>query len=244
MTRSPLDAIRRNIARSGHHAYLILGTSSPRYLYTIGLTEAFGTELVFAGGFYYSSDDVDSIVRTIAPKLKHADAADKRMRVTGMGLFALQPVRKEWIGALMLGALDYYRGRDIAALQILPENKHSTLDVPDMTLPFDAPSNRAWRYFDDPWPFDVPADSTATTNLAALRGSRVTEAARWEPDEWELFAGAGPDVKHADARAVPLGVLLGLDPSLKPITKLEVGQALWRDDSDGPWNDWRRRGSQ
>jgi hypothetical protein len=33
---------------------------------------------------------------------------------------------------------------------------------------------------------------------------RVTEAMRWEDDEWELFAGPGPDVpKGSDTRRSP-----------------------------------------
>lgn len=60
-------------------------------------------------------------------------------------------------------------------------------------------------------------------------------------DEWELFAGAGPDVKPEDVRVVPLGMLLGADESLGDVMNLEVGEALWRDSSGGPWQRWVAR---
>ncbi len=41
---------------------------------------------------------------------------------------------------------------------------------------------------------------------------------RWEKDEWEIFAGAGPDITEPERRVVPLGVLLAADPSLVPLS--------------------------
>ena len=70
-----------------------------------------------------------------------------------------------------------------------------------------------------------------------MRGGRITEAVRWEETEWELFAGAGPDVVEKDVRIVPLGVLLGVDPTLEEATYLDIGKGLWRD-SDSEWVTW------
>jgi hypothetical protein len=75
------------------------------------------------------------------------------------------------------------------------------------------------------------------TNLDALRGAPITEACRWEEDEWEMFAGAGPDVAEEDARLVPLGCLLASDPSLAAVVDLEVGKGLWREPG-GAWVPW------
>jgi hypothetical protein len=61
---------------------------------------------------------------------------------------------------------------------------------------------------------------------------------RWEVDDWEIFAGAGPEVPAADRRMVPLGVLLGIDPTLEPAVSLPIGKGLWRDIEALEWNEW------
>jgi hypothetical protein len=238
MKASALAQIERNIAEHGQHIYLVMGTPSPRYAYTIGITPVAGLELVLAGAIFYDDDEAYRIVSELAERLRAGADPSTRFRIKGLGCFGLVKARKDWTSALLLGAVDYYEGREAVAYQVLPDEGHLTNDVPDMTKVWSAPGNRAWTWFEREWPFAVPKDSVATTNLAALRGQRVTEAARWGEDEWELFAGAGPDVKPEDARTIPLGVLLGLDESLAPVAALEVGQALWRDDGDGGWNAW------
>ena len=45
-----LKKIKDNIGYFGYHTYLITGGSTPRFLYTIGLTEGVGGEVIFAGG--------------------------------------------------------------------------------------------------------------------------------------------------------------------------------------------------
>jgi len=59
---------------------------------------------------------------------------------------------------------------------------------------------------------------------------------------------AAPRARHGrqhgtedDARVVPLGTLLALDPSLEPVMNLAIGEGLWRDGEHGPWNPWRNK---
>jgi hypothetical protein len=138
----------------------------------------------------------------------------------------------------MLGAFDFYQRRDIPGFQIAPDNERWTLDIPDLTRPWNAKSEPVWRWLHEPWEYPVSPESVASTNLDALRGERITKAARWEDDQWELFAGAGPDVPPSDLRVIPLGTLLGIDPSLEVVTSLKVGTALWRDTVDLIWHPW------
>ena len=77
------------------------------------------------------------------------------------------------------------------------------------------------------------------TNLDALRGERITEASRWEDDQWELFAGAGPDVPQSEIRVIPLATLIAMDPSLDAVTSLKVGESLWRNTSEVRWHHWK-----
>jgi hypothetical protein len=139
----------------------------------------------------------------------------------------------------MLGAFDYYQKREIPALQIIPDKEHWTIDVPDMTAPWSATLEPVWRWQREVWTYPVPKEATATTDLAALRGKRVTEAVRWEEDHWELFAGAGPDVSKDELRVVLLGTLVAADPSLMAVINLEVGAGLWRDDIS-EWHPWAK----
>jgi hypothetical protein len=56
-----LDLIKRNIEKSGFHIYLVAGGGrTPRFVYTIGLRESLGAELVLAGALYYEDKDETS----------------------------------------------------------------------------------------------------------------------------------------------------------------------------------------
>jgi hypothetical protein len=237
-----LEVIRENIVRSGHHIYVVSSAGqTPRFAYTIGVTESVGVELILAGAIFYMKDDVVKIINEILPQMK-AQPACEVFRVDGQGSFTLREVHSSWAQELLLGAFDHYRKRDIRVLQIVPDVAHWTIDVPDMSAPWSARKEPVWQWLREPWEYPVPENSTATTNLAALRGNRITEAARWEEDHWEIFAGAGPDVTKDEMRVVPLANLLGTDGSLARVLNLEVGAAVRRD-AVSDWHPWRKRGS-
>ena len=236
--RRALEDIRENIARSGLHVYLVMSDVTPRFAYTIGLSELIGAELILAGAIFYMKDDVLQIIKAVASEL-NADRARRTCNVTGQGSFSLRQVHGSWTTEFMLGAFDYYQKREIPALQIVPDRAHWTIDIPDMTAPWSATTEPVWRWLREPWTFPVPKNSEAVTDLAALRGEPVTEAARWEENYWELFAGCGPDVAKNEQRLVPLGTLVAADPSLEAVMKLEVGAALWRE-GNSEWHPWAR----
>jgi hypothetical protein len=237
--RSMLETIRANIAKYGHHITLVSGSEVPRFAYTIGISRIIGAELVFAGGTFYSAEEVQRIINEIAKNLVATSTPDHLIVVVdALGSFSLRQADMSWSSALMLGAFDFYQSRDIPGFQIVPDNAHWTLDIPDLTRPWNAQSEPVWRWLHEPWENSVSPQSVATTNLDALRGERITEASRWEDDQWELFAGAGPDVPQSDIRVVPLGTLIAIDPSLAPVTSLKVGESLWRDTSEVMWRHW------
>lgn len=135
----------------------------------------------------------------------------------------------------MLGALDYYSVAELPALQILPDQLHWTRDIPDLTLPRNTDSEPVWCWLDQDWELSVPEQTTVVTNLDALKGASITEAARCE-EYWEMFAGAGPDVPKNEIREVPLGTLLGIDHTLYQVADLHVGEGLWRDPVELKWH--------
>ena len=155
-----------------------------------------------------------------------------------LGTFTLRQVDPSWSATLLLGALDYYGVKAVVSLQVVPDTAHWTCDLPDLSRPRDPVVEPAWRWLTEPWGLPVPESSTAATNLSALRGCAVTEAMRWEEDRWELFAGAGPDIPREEMREVPLGTLLGADPTLSPVLGLGVGKGMWRDLGDRVWHPW------
>ena len=240
--KQALDDIRENIARIGHHIYVVSGGQTPRYAYTVGVSESIGVELILSGAILYMMDEVGTIINDIAGQLK-AQPDRRVFEVTGLGSFTLRKVDSSWATEFMLGAFDYYQRREIPALQIVPDKAHWTIDVPDMSAPWSATTEPVWRWLKEPWTFPVPEDATATTDLAALRGERVTEAMRWEEDDWEIFAGAGADVPKDAMRVVALGTLIAADKSLDPVVHLAMGEGLWRDpEPDSEWHPWRKRG--
>ncbi len=233
-----LNEIRQNIAEYGFHVYAVTGSGQPHYGYTIGLSESLGAELILAGAYFYELDEVGTVVRSIAGRLRSPVAWEAlQIEASPWGAFSLRKVDRSWAETLMLGVFDYYKVNTINAYQILPDEAHWTIEIPDLARPWSPESAPAWRWSYEPWPYPIPRKSIALTNLDALRGRRITEVMRWEEDEWEIFACAGPDTTEAERRVVPLGILLTADPSLLPAVDLPIGTGFWRD-ADSEWHPW------
>ncbi|HXR78307.1 MAG TPA: DUF4262 domain-containing protein [Bryobacteraceae bacterium] len=234
------DEIRRNIAEYGFHTYVVTGSGKPHYGYTIGLTESLGTELILAGAYFYRLNEVSSVIRGVADELRsplHRDT--QRLRESPWGNFSLQKVDISWAKELMLGFFDYYGVNAIEARQIVPDESHWTVDIPDLSKPMGSNAAPGWQWLSQDWAYPIPKESVALTNIDALRGERITEVMRWEKDEWEIFAGAGPEITEAERRVVPLGILLAADPSLVPAVDLSIGSGFWRDaEPKSEWHAW------
>jgi len=231
-----LALIRSNIEKRGQHVYLVLGSSYPRFAYSIGLSQHTGFELIVAGTSYYSNDRIVGIIHEGATRLSEDAAADgcERMRLPE-GEFAIRAVHESWGRELALGAFDYYRKKNIELRQLVPPAGAWTIDVPDMSQPWSAQREPVWRWMHEPWRFAIPESSTVVTNLRAMRGERVTEGLRRDDEAWEIFVDADPDVPQEDVFVVPLSTLLGFDASLEPFTQLEIGTGLRRE-RGGAWS--------
>jgi hypothetical protein len=202
----------------------------------MGLTGAGVPEVVLAGTASLSADGVFEALEAAAERVGGAPLADGEvLDVPGVGAFTFTPVDPSWTRELLLGALDYYDRDDVPALQLVPDAALRTIDVPDLSVAFDPRREPVWRWLVEPWDLPVPSDAVAMTDLKALRGEPVSQAARWETDYWELFSGS--DVAKEDGRAIPLATLLGFDPTLEPVMRLEVGDAIRRE-PPGEWETW------
>ena len=235
-----INQICENIERFGWHIYVVIGDPCPRWAYTVGCLERIGAEFVFAGGAFYSADQVRAIINHIATVTTSVGNCDglSQYDIADLGTFRLRLVANSWVALLLLGALDYYSRTELPVWQIVPDDIHHTNDTPLLCVPFNPAIALPWQWLTMSWPFTAPATSTATTNLAALRGGTVTELMRWEEDDWEMFAGAGPDVPRHELRVVPLGTMIAVDPSLSIVANIEIGKGLWRDIDEMQWNVW------
>lgn len=234
-----LNLIQANIDKYGYHLTIVNSSIEPRYAYTIGLTEVLGFELIFAGGIYYMKNDLYTIFAEIIKELKEkSGVANKSITIGDLGSFSCSNVDQSWIKLTMLGVFDFYKQDQIDACQIFPSKEYYTLDIPNMSNEFSVPLNPVWQWLVREWDYHVPPDSTAITNLDALKGEVITEVMRWEKNEWEIFAGAGPDVLKEDKRVVSLGTLLAIDESLEPVVNLEIEKGMWRDKNDREWHPW------
>src|SRR5689334_400260 len=119
--KTALDEIRQNIAKHGFHTYFVTGGGAPHYAYTIGLSESFGAELILAGAYYYDIDEVSTIVKNVADKLRSTRAGQTQFEVGVPGTFTLGRVDVSWQKRLMTGVFDYYHVDDFDAYQILPD---------------------------------------------------------------------------------------------------------------------------
>ncbi|MBZ0234112.1 MAG: DUF4262 domain-containing protein [Deltaproteobacteria bacterium] len=230
-----LAQIRRNIAERGHHTYLIDEGTCPRFAYTIGLTTVLGAELVFAGGALYDSARLGKIFDEIVYQRRAGRTLRDVIDLDELGTFTVRKASASWTRRLLLGAHDFY-GREVAAQQIVPDEDHWTIDVPDMSVPWRPARAPVWAYLDGAWSLPVPETAIVATDLAALRGAPVTSASRLDEDYWELFAGPPAEVPNEDVRGVSLATFLGTDTSLDRIIELPVGRALWRQHRADPWH--------
>jgi len=231
-----LEKIRLNIATFGHHVYLVTGGPDPRFVYTIGVSEALGVELIFAGGTFFSGKQVHEIIDRMASVLRETPSRSQADHSFGeLGAFTLREVHPTWSSKLILGAIDYYKAPVVPALQIVPDEAHRTIDVPDLSQARSETTEPIWQWLDKAWDFPIPENTIVMTDMGALRGAPITEANRWEDDAWELFSVSSKEIEKEKCRAVPLGTLLGADPSLELATELDVGEGIWRDPVELEW---------
>lgn len=231
--------IRENLDRYGYHVSLVAGGALPRYAYTIGMSAMAGAELILAGASFFRAQDVKRILDEAVDRVRTMQSLQPpTLQVEGLGSFSFRRIDASWAAGLMTSAIATYGG-EVSAWQVRPDQEHWTLDIPDMCQPWSAERERVWRWMHEPWSYPVPDYAVATTNLDALRGRRITEAARWEVDRWELCAGVGSATPSDEIRLVPLATLLATDASLEAVIELKMGQALWRNDTGGAWQVWR-----
>ncbi|WP_342332531.1 DUF4262 domain-containing protein [Pedobacter sp. FW305-3-2-15-E-R2A2] len=230
-----LHIIRTNIDEIGYHLTLVNGGQHPDFSYSIGLTEKLGFELIIAGGGFISIEENESVFNGIFNKLKSGHLVDSEFFLPNNDSYYLTKVDSSWIKKLMLGVYDYYNVNEIIAYQIIPEDR--TMDTLLMSEPM-IPKDPIWKWLDINWDLDAPKNSYVITDIDSLKGKTIIELTRWEEHVWEMFSGAGPDVSENDIRTVPLGTILGIDSTLEVITKLTVGQGLWRDNKYSSWQDW------
>lgn len=230
-----LELIQRNITKHGLHVYSVAGGVT-RFTYSIGLTETNAPELVLAGTAYeYDAQDCAKIVNTIAKLRRDTTPLSGTFTVDKLGTFSLRPAHPSWVQPLLLGATDYYRGRAVQAVQLVPDEAHWTIDVPDMTRENTAANAPIWHTEDNAWPHPVSRESTIAIDVDALRGAPIMEAARWEDDYWEAFSAKGQPEDKDDGRFVPLEMILAFDPTLEGIVQLPVGKGMWREAVGGVW---------
>jgi len=110
-----------------------------------------------------------------------------------------------WARSLLLGAFDLYAGEQVVVKQVVPTGDLWTIDVPDLAVASEPGREPVWRFVHQPWDLPIPPAAKAVTELNALRGASISEAARWEEDTWEMFAGEGQSISAEEVQIVPLG---------------------------------------
>jgi hypothetical protein len=235
-----LQKIQSNIYTHGYHVTSVAGSILPRFVYTIGCRDLFGADLVFCGGEGYSQNNVTRIISEMVAWLKTGvDWRTVSLQAPGLGSFTLSEVDSSWSKLMTLGIYDVYNTDQAVVLQILPDQQHWTLEIPNTSKQFNAESEPVWQWLVKEWDYPIPSKSSVVTNLKVLYGEKATEVMRWEEDEWEIFSEAPSDIPKDEMRAIPLAILLGIDKSLEPAVHLQPGKGLWRDADELVWNDWQ-----
>jgi hypothetical protein len=91
LQRSDLLArIKSNIAQTGYHVTVVTGGALPRFAYSIGCTTTLGAEFIFAGGEFYSKNQVKEIIAaTISLATTQSGWPDLVVSLGSLGNFSL-----------------------------------------------------------------------------------------------------------------------------------------------------------
>ncbi|MGE0488926.1 MAG: DUF4262 domain-containing protein [Vulcanimicrobiota bacterium] len=238
--RQLLAQIRSNIERSGRHIYAVGGGAAPPFYYTIGLYPKHGAELVLAGGLGLPPGAVGHLIDQAARHLESLlKPEDFKFEFPDCGRWQLRRADPSWSERLLLGAHDYWDKR-VPAWQLVPDAEHTTIDIPNLAVPFCV--EPTWRFFHEDWPYSVEAGCPVMTHLDALKGELIRKLVRWKSDFWEMYASAGQEVDESKVVDMPLGVLVAYDPTLTAVMDLPVGSGLERTmlepGKPGPWKVW------
>ena len=238
--KNALLEIKKRRADYGFHRYIVKQSITPRYSYTIGLSESIGFELILGGAMFYEENQIlESIFNRIIEKIKKDDKI-RNIYLDELGSFELKEVDYSWSSLLMLVAYDYYKKNEIKSFQIFPiDTDKYTLDTPDMSQPWNK-DNVVWKYLDEKitWEYSSPENSIAITDLDTLRGGRLTEYFRYDNTEWEIFSSNGELIPKEFIRIVPISVLINIDPSILDFLCEPVGKGKFRDSSDLENDNW------
>jgi hypothetical protein len=227
-----LKTIGDGIRQTGYKIIFVNGGQNPHYAYTIGLYEKFGFELVVAGGFT-SIKDNESKFRAIYRALNSGADTNSVFNCESCDEMKLLQMHSSWSENMTLGVYTYYNIDSVRTLQIFPLNER-LLDIPIMSEPFDE-FNPIWKWLTIPWDRNTPKNSYVITNVEFLRGEPITEIMRFEDGYWEMFVDSKVP---RDVRALPLGVMIGIDGSLEKAIELKIGDGLLRENKDDEWRDW------
>lgn len=235
MKKKIARSIESNIEKYGFHVYDVLGGPLPPWLYTIGLSEQVGFELIFAGGLYFQNGERSEIVDKCA-EAQMSKISDKFE--CSMGSFCLCPVSASWPEELFLGAIGYYSKKP-RFLQIYPDDNWRTNEVPRLFDRWSASKFPAWRWLEEEWIYPIPAKSWAATDTDMLGGHAKAEVAcRFKNDFWEIYSRQPEEIEEQYKRLSPLGTLLALHDDIEPVIDLKSGQAIERVDGKSDWIRW------
>lgn len=216
-----------NIKNHGFHITTVKSSATPRFSYTIGLTQLGLPELIWAGSIFYSHQAVCNLISKLA-----ISCVNKREVSPAPIGFETEVMHISWAKLLALGVFDIYE--DEGQLLQLHPLFNATLDSPKASLPWDESTAGPWKWLTKQWDFPVPENSVAVTNIAALQGKTIKIVSRWESDQWQMFAGHNKDVERKDVRVVPLGTMIGIDATLSSAITLEIDKSIKR----SPSGDW------
>lgn len=236
------DKAFADVDNYGWHYYRILGGPTPSWSYSIGFEKSFGCpEVVMAGTSYFSRYELADGFRDLADRVRSGEkiAAGSSAELHGLGACSFQPVDASWAKHLLLGDLDYYAGLNFRALQLIQSSDRLTMDVPNLSRPFEPETELPWRWLVEKWPYPIAGNTSVSTDLEALRGRDVTMVVRHKPGgvgtEWDAIALEDTPVPDELARAAPFGTLLAVDPTIGEVLGMGSGHWATRDEIGDPW---------
>lgn len=137
---------------------------------------------------------------------------------------------------MLFGLDDYYDGASKQVLQIVPDKKHFSIDIPDMSVRFSEKREPIWQWLVVDWQFPFPDDSVVVTDMDAMRGKPILEVLRVGETEWQMFHDIRDSYDDEDVQIIPLGTLIAHDPTLLATMNITIDECMSRESEDDDWS--------
>lgn len=243
-----------DVRSGGVHVIHVLGSDSPGWSYSVGLTDSYGHPEVILVGMDHET--AHAAINELAKRVKGGARLTDGERLTGVisDDLVMRTVDDRWKDHLVGRAQWFMATQDVPLLQaVYPDdsNRFAWEDGFDdewraaqpLLFAHELDSAVEDEFLEEQeliaeesgeWPFPIPGDAKVFTTTAIAEGSDlIASVVRDGEDDWQFHGFE--ESSEEEVEAVSLRSLVRLDPSLKEVAELPPRHKATRETFMDPW---------